>query len=187
MRVVLLSVVVLASLLLVAHYTGLFVQTASAACYGGTYVSGYFLSNGTYVAGHYRSCPDSNPYNNYSFPGNYNPNTGRISRGSPDTYLRNYYRSPRSYSYTSPYTYSYTSPYTYSYSNPYSYRSPYNYSYGSGYSGYSYNAPRSYSYSSPYSYSYRGSYGSYRSPYGYSNRRSYGSSFSYNSTYSRWP
>jgi hypothetical protein len=31
------------------------------------------------------------PYNNYSFPGNTNPYTGKVAPGDPDTYLRNYY------------------------------------------------------------------------------------------------
>ena len=76
-------------------------DVASAACYGSTYVSGYVKSNGTYVRGHYRTCPDSSPYNNYSFPGNYNPNSGRITGGSRSSYIDNYYGyssySPRAY------------------------------------------------------------------------------------------
>ena len=76
-------------------------DVASAACYGSTYVSGYVKSNGTYVSGHYRTCPDSSPYNNYSFPGNYNPNSGRITGGSRSSYIDNYYGyssySPRVY------------------------------------------------------------------------------------------
>ena len=76
-------------------------DVASAACYGSTYVSGYFKSNGTYVNGHSRTCPDSSPYNNYSFPGNYNPNSGRITGGSRSSYIDNYYGyssySPRAY------------------------------------------------------------------------------------------
>ena len=76
-------------------------DVASAACYGSTYVSGYVKSNGTYVSGHYRTCPDSSRYNNYSFPGNYNPNTGRITGGSRSSYIDNYYGyssySPRAY------------------------------------------------------------------------------------------
>ena len=76
-------------------------DVASAACYGSTYVSGYIKSNGSYVSGHYRTCPDSSPYNNYSFPGNYNPNTGRITGGSRSSYIDNYYGyssySPRAY------------------------------------------------------------------------------------------
>ena len=76
-------------------------DVAEAACYGSTYVRGYFKSNGTYVSGHYRTCPDSSPYNNYSFPGNYNPNSGRITGGSRSSYIDNYYGyssySPRAY------------------------------------------------------------------------------------------
>ena len=55
---------------------------------------GYYRRNGTYVQPHYRTNPDGNPYNNYSFPGNYNPNTGRITPGNPDTYLERYYNRP---------------------------------------------------------------------------------------------
>jgi len=54
------------------------------------YVRGYTQRDGTYVAPHQRTSPDRNPYNNYSFPGNYNPNTGRSSPGNPDTYLNRY-------------------------------------------------------------------------------------------------
>jgi len=54
-------------------------------------VRGYYRKDGTYVRPHTRSWPDGNPYNNYSFPGNYNPNTGKISPGNPATYLNNYY------------------------------------------------------------------------------------------------
>jgi hypothetical protein len=55
------------------------------------YVHGYTRSDGTYVQGYMRSSPDGNPYNNYSFPGNTNPHTGKAAPGNPDTYLRNYY------------------------------------------------------------------------------------------------
>ena len=55
------------------------------------HVRGYYKQNGTYVQPHFRTSPDRNPYNNYSFPGNYNPNTGRITPGNPDTYLNRYY------------------------------------------------------------------------------------------------
>lgn len=68
------------------------------------YVNGYYRSNGTYVQPHYRSSPDSSPYNNYSYPGNTNPYTGVTATGNPDTYLSNYYNnsSGSSYTYTSP-------------------------------------------------------------------------------------
>jgi hypothetical protein len=58
------------------------------------YVSPYMRRDGTEVQGHYRSAPDSNPYNNYSYPGNTNPYTGRVAPGNPDTYLRDNYRGP---------------------------------------------------------------------------------------------
>ena len=54
-------------------------------------VRGYYRKDGTYVRPHVRTRPDGNPHNNYSFPGNYNPNTGRITPGDPAAYLRNYY------------------------------------------------------------------------------------------------
>ncbi len=50
-------------------------------------VRGYDRRDGTPVRPHQRTNPDSNPYNNYNFPGNYNPNTGRITPGNPDTSL----------------------------------------------------------------------------------------------------
>lgn len=55
------------------------------------WVRGYYRSDGTYVRPHYRTNPDGNPYNNYSFPGNYNPNTGKITPGNPDTYSNRHY------------------------------------------------------------------------------------------------
>lgn len=65
------------------------------------YVSGYYNSNGTYVQPHYRTAPDSNPYNNYSYPGNYNPNTNSTTTGSQTTYLNNYYNTTPT-TYTTP-------------------------------------------------------------------------------------
>jgi hypothetical protein len=55
------------------------------------YVRGYVRRDGTYVAPHQRTSPDRNPYNNYNYPGNYNPNTSRTTPGNPDTYLERYY------------------------------------------------------------------------------------------------
>lgn len=60
------------------------------------HVNGYYRSNGTYVNGYERTAPDSSPYNNYGYPGNYNPNTGSITGGNPDTYLNNYYKNSSS-------------------------------------------------------------------------------------------
>jgi hypothetical protein len=53
-------------------------------------VRGYYRKNGTYVQPHQRSKPDGNPYNNYSYPGNTNPHTGKVATGNPETYLKNY-------------------------------------------------------------------------------------------------
>jgi hypothetical protein len=57
-------------------------------------VPGYTRKDGTYVPPHQRTTPNSNPYDNYGFPGNYNPNTGRTTPGSQDTYLDRYH-SPK--------------------------------------------------------------------------------------------
>ena len=67
-----------------------------------TWVNGYYKSNGTYVSSHYRTSPDNSPYNNYSYPGNYNPNTGRITDGYTSTYdispaVVYYYKLPSHY------------------------------------------------------------------------------------------
>ena len=56
-------------------------------------MEGYYRKDGTYVRSHYRSAPDGNPYNNYSYPGNTNPYTGEVATGKPSTYLKNYYRT----------------------------------------------------------------------------------------------
>jgi hypothetical protein len=70
------------------------------------HVNGYYRSNGTYVQPYERTAPDSSPYNNYGYPGNYNPNTGTITGGSQETYLNNYYGTSGTYSSPSP-SYSY--------------------------------------------------------------------------------
>lgn len=67
------------------------------------YVHGYYRSNGTYVQPHYRSNPDGNPYNNWSYPGNTNPYTGETATGNPDTYLNNYYNKSSGGSYSPSY------------------------------------------------------------------------------------
>jgi hypothetical protein len=62
-------------------------MTAKSA-YADCYVSGYYTSRGTRVNPYYRTCPDSNPWNNYSTKGNYNPYTGR--RGYTDPFKSSY-------------------------------------------------------------------------------------------------
>lgn len=65
---------------------------------GDVSVKGYFRKDGTYVQPHTRSAPDSSPYNNYSLPGNYNPNTGTVTPGDPNKYLERYYEKKGGYS-----------------------------------------------------------------------------------------
>lgn len=65
--------------------------TASSPSWADQYVQGYYRSNGTYVQPYWRSDPDGNPFNNFTYPGNLNPYTGEVALGNPDTYLRNYY------------------------------------------------------------------------------------------------
>lgn len=57
------------------------------------YVRGYHRKDGTYVQPHYRSDSDGSPYNNYSYPGNVNPHTGKRAMGDSDTYLQRHNRS----------------------------------------------------------------------------------------------
>ena len=72
------------------HIIFLLCLVLSISAFSQVKVNGYYKSNGTYVAPHYRSSPDGNPYNNYSFPGNVNPYTGKVATGNPDTYLNRY-------------------------------------------------------------------------------------------------
>jgi hypothetical protein len=51
------------------------------------WVSPYARRDGTQVQGHWRSNPDGNPYNNWSYPGNVNPYTGKQATGDPNRYL----------------------------------------------------------------------------------------------------
>jgi hypothetical protein len=50
----------------------------------------YMRKDGTYVQPYQRTNPNSNPYDNYGFPGTYNPTTGRRAPGLSDTYLDRY-------------------------------------------------------------------------------------------------
>jgi hypothetical protein len=58
-------------------------------------VPGYTRKDGTYVGPYQRSTPDDNPYNNYNFPGNYNPNKGQITPGDQNNYLERYREQQR--------------------------------------------------------------------------------------------
>lgn len=62
------------------------------------YVNGYTRSDGTYVAGHYRSSPNSTTSDNYSTRGNVNPYTGAVGTRDPNAQSRSTtpapYRAP---------------------------------------------------------------------------------------------
>lgn len=72
-------------------------------------VKGYYRKDGTYVQPHYRSNPDGNPYNNWSYPGNTNPYTGKTATGNESTYLDNYYNKNTKNSYNNHYGSNYSS------------------------------------------------------------------------------
>lgn len=62
---------------------GIFLFTWNFSYAGDTFVRGYFKKDGTYVAPHYRTKPDNNPFNNYSTRGNVNPYTGKRGYKNP--------------------------------------------------------------------------------------------------------
>ena len=66
------------------------------------YVRGYQRRDGTNVSPHWRSSPDENPRNNFSYPGNVNPYTGQRATGNPDTYMQRYNQQQNN-SYRNPY------------------------------------------------------------------------------------
>lgn len=78
-------------------------------------VGGYTRSDGTYVAPHYRSAPDSTVTNNFGYQGNTNPYTGQTGQQRYSHDLTSpYYSGPnnsgqsghsQNYGYGSPYTY----------------------------------------------------------------------------------
>lgn len=102
-------------------FTLVFVLSAVAEAGSPTYVRGYFKSNGTYVAPHYRTTPDNSFHNNWSTTPNINPHTGTTGTRQYPSYG---YGSTRTYSqtYSSPYTQTYTyKPYTSPYTSTYTY------------------------------------------------------------------
>jgi hypothetical protein len=61
------------------------------------YVQGYVRRDGTYVQPHFRSAPDSNPFNNYSTQGNTNPYTGQTGTVNPYQQPQPVYQMPQPY------------------------------------------------------------------------------------------
>lgn len=97
-------------------------------------VKGYYRKDGTYVAPHYRSDPDGIKSNNWSYPGNTNPYTGKTAGGSVSSYLNNY-SSGSNYS-SSLYSPTYLPTYTPSYYYTPSYTTSYTPTYTPTYTGY---------------------------------------------------
>jgi len=73
----------LLSLLVVGLLIAAVVEAAS--------VRGYSRRDGTSVQPHVRTNPDGNPFNNDGFPGNDNPNTGKITSGDQQRSLDRYH------------------------------------------------------------------------------------------------
>jgi hypothetical protein len=57
------------------------------------WVDPYTQKDGTYIGGNYRNNPDGNPYNNWSYPENVNPYTGKQAPGDPNRYLEQQYQN----------------------------------------------------------------------------------------------
>lgn len=68
------------------------------------YTRGYVTRNGTYVAPHYSSTPNSTRLDNWSTRGNVNPYTGQVGTRNPYPSLNSYSSSRSTYgSYSNPY------------------------------------------------------------------------------------
>lgn len=63
---------------------GLMVAALASSAHADNYVGGYTKSNGTYVAPHFRSSPDSSYNNNWTVKGNTNPYTGQAGTKQPN-------------------------------------------------------------------------------------------------------
>jgi hypothetical protein len=75
---------------------GLLAVVTATSATAQVYVHGYTTKNGTYVAPHYRSAPDGNPYNNWSTIGNVNPYTGQPGTRNPYSSYGSTYSNPYS-------------------------------------------------------------------------------------------
>lgn len=73
---------------------GLVALAFAVSAVGQVRVRGYVRKDGTYVAPHYRSSPNSTKSDNYSTRGNYNPYTGKPGNAPADS---GFFYAPRSY------------------------------------------------------------------------------------------
>ncbi|MGM0629207.1 MAG: hypothetical protein ACQESA_02170 [Patescibacteria group bacterium] len=78
--------------------TFLLLLIAPFPVFADVWIDGYYRDSGSWVESHYRSEPDGNPFNNWSYPGNTNPYTGETADGNAETYLENHYNSDSGYS-----------------------------------------------------------------------------------------
>jgi len=62
------------------------ILAVASTCFADVYVHGYTKSNGTYVAPHHRSSPNSTKSDNWSTSGNTNPYTGSQGSIQPNPY-----------------------------------------------------------------------------------------------------
>lgn len=67
----------------------LLLGTVAPVVAGDVYVRGHVRRDGTYVAPHWRSAPDGNPYNNWSTYPNVNPYTGQQGTRRPEQFQQN--------------------------------------------------------------------------------------------------
>jgi len=88
---------------LILILTSIFILSTITITFAAVRVRGHYRRTKSgrlvWVKPHYRSNPDGNPYNNWSFPGNINPYTGKVAPGNPATYLKNYYKWKSTYQY----------------------------------------------------------------------------------------
>ena len=73
--------------------------TLSMSAAAQTHVPGYTGQDSTQVQGYRPSAPDPNPYNNFGYPGNTNPDTGQTATRSADPYLQRYYSESEGWTY----------------------------------------------------------------------------------------
>lgn len=74
-------------------YALMLLTITSTTAMSDQHVGGYMKRNGTYVAPHYQTAPDRNPYNNYSTQGNTNPYTGQAGTRDP-VHVQQQYSNP---------------------------------------------------------------------------------------------
>ena len=70
------------SMLRRAALAGVLSLTIASPVLADVFVHGHLRRDGSYVQPHWRSSPDGIPQNNFSYPGNLNPYTGKVAPNS---------------------------------------------------------------------------------------------------------